>query len=409
MPMAYQFGHVEAYGLLAGKKKKGGNTVSRILAEARREPGSCPHVEDPQEPELVWGVTLEKVGLRVEEWAAQAKDARGHALRKDALCLVAGVVSLPREQMEDWEDFKPRAVKWLRKEYGAALLCVVAHLDEAHPHLHFYVVPEDGQRFDSVHGGHRAQNGLTGDRGNRELSKNEKADIRARGKFAYAAEMRKWQDRLQEDVGRFYGLSRVGPRLKRLTRAEYAAGKAASQAEARRLRELEGREGRITELEEAAETKRLEAQRAADSAREAQAAAEAREAAAKLLEAEARARAAAADRTERATSLSMAKATAMQSEAEDAVKAAKARERAADEAIASAEEREKTAEKRVWGRIKAKILQVFPTWGEALEQMEAALTQAWERMGGRPGAWMDAGSGPGGREGPRRGGNGIDR
>ena len=216
--MGYQFGHVEAYGRLAGKKKKDGNTVSRILAEARREEGSCSHIENPQPHELVWGMTLDEVEARVEEWASQAKDARGHAIRKDALCMVGGVVSLPREQMEeDWEDFKTRAVKWLQNEYGNALLCVIAHLDEAHPHLHFYAVAKDGQRFDSIHEGYRAQNGLTGERGNRELSKNEKADIRARGKFAYAAAMRKWQDRLQEDVGKYYGLARIGPRRRRIS------------------------------------------------------------------------------------------------------------------------------------------------------------------------------------------------
>jgi chemotaxis protein histidine kinase CheA len=423
--MAYQFGHVEAYGRLAGKKKKDGNTVSRILAEARREEGSCSHIENPQPHELVWGMTLDEVEARVDEWASQAKDARGHAIRKDALCMVGGVVSLPREQMEeDWEDFKTRAVKWLQNEYGNALLCVIAHLDEAHPHLHFYAVAKDGQRFDSIHEGYRAQNGLTGERGNRELSKNEKADIRARGKFAYAAAMRKWQDRLQEDVGKYYGLARIGPRRRRISRAEYVGERAALQAEGKRLRELEKREAEVAALVAAVEAKNLLAQHAEDAAREAKRAVEAREAAAKqaLVEAEqalynaetkeidaetakrkAAAREAAANEAEQAANQKMEQAEKTMAEAE-------AREAEANETITSAEEREKNAEKKVWQRIKAKLIQVFPKWGETLEQMEAALTQLWAKMGRRPGEWMDGTPGQGGRKGPVHGknGNGLE-
>ena len=35
---------------------------------------------------------------------------------------------------------------------------VVAHRDEAHPHLHFYAVPLPGERFDAIHEGERAEN-----------------------------------------------------------------------------------------------------------------------------------------------------------------------------------------------------------------------------------------------------------
>jgi len=396
--MPYQFGHVEAYGRLAANKKTGGNSVPRILAEARRDPGSCSHVENPQPPELVWGMTLEEVGLRVEAWASQATDARGHALRKDALCMVGGIVSLPRDQMEDWEDFKPRAVRWLRKEYGKALLCVVAHLDEAHPHLHFYVVPEDGQRFDSIHGGYRAQNGLTGDRGNRKVSKNEKSDIRARGKFAYNAAMREWQDRLQEDVGKFYGLARLGPRRRRITRAEYVAEKAALQEEGRRWRELEKREKEVAAIEDSTKARQLEAQRAEASARETLATARAMEAAARQT-------LAASEEAGQAAARVMAKAKAMATEAEAAGRAAEAREAMASEALASAEKREMNAEKGAWARIKGSLLRVFPAWKETLEDIEAALTQIWAKMGRRPGAWMDAPPAQGGRKGPETGGN----
>ena len=290
-------------------------------------------------------------------------------------------------------------MRWLQKEYGKALLCVVAHLDEAHPHLHFYAVPEDGQRFDSIHAGYRAQNGLTGDRGNRSVSKNEKADIRARGKFAYATAMREWQDRLQEDVGRFYGLARVGPRLQRVTRVEYLAGKTALQDEGKRLRELERQEVTVAALKAEVETQRMEAQKKERAARETQAAAEAMEVAARKTLAAAEQAKAAADRTWQTATQLMAQAKVIQTEAEAAGKAANTKEAEAKAAIASAEKREINAEKGVWTRIKDKLLDVFPDWKEALQRIEASLTQIWAKAGKRPEAWMD-GPPVHGRKGP---------
>lgn len=220
----YQFVHVESYSRATPKKasstnkktgksssKSVGHCVSYIVKEATRDAGSIPHIENPQAPAYVYGEPLEQLEGTCNAWAESLKDARGHALRKDALCLLAGIVSAPKDiTSEAWDAFQKDSVEWLKDKYGAALRTVVAHHDESHPHLHFYVVPELGQRFESVHQGRmaaakvKAQGGLKG-------LQNQ----------AYKAAMRKFQDEFYDAVGIKNGFTRIGPAKRRLTREEW--------------------------------------------------------------------------------------------------------------------------------------------------------------------------------------------
>jgi hypothetical protein len=80
--MGYQFIHVECYARSTPKKgKTGGHNVDSILAEARRAPGACPHVENPAPPVLLYGVPLDEVEDSAHEWAIQSTDSRGYNLR----------------------------------------------------------------------------------------------------------------------------------------------------------------------------------------------------------------------------------------------------------------------------------------------------------------------------------------
>ena len=96
---------------------------------------------------------LDQVEAEALAWSAQATDAQGRKLRKDAHCLLAGVISLPRSNEEDWPKFKAEALEWLKKKYGENLRCVIEHQDESHPHIHFYAVAKNGQSFDDLHEG----------------------------------------------------------------------------------------------------------------------------------------------------------------------------------------------------------------------------------------------------------------
>lgn len=247
--MAYQFIHVDGYGRATGKGKKGGHNVASIVAEAERVPEACPHIEAPQPPTLLYGCSPKEAGEQARAWASQAVDARGHALRKDGNCLLAGVVSLPAEMSLRWEKYAADTLKWLKRQYGDRLLSVIEHKDEAHPHLHFYVVPRVGERFDTIHDGLRASTAANPDRGNRRLSPAEKSAGKKAARTAYVTAMRKWQDDFYARVSRRYGLARIGPGRTRMSRSEWKAQNSEREAVAAREMALEGKERELAAMQ----------------------------------------------------------------------------------------------------------------------------------------------------------------
>lgn len=236
----YQFFHIECYareestkqrtqtkkkadGTFSSKeiaKEKRGN-VRWIIAEAKREEDSCYHIDNPQPPLVILG-NLDEVEAEATAWADDAKDAQGRKLRKDAHCLLAGVISLPRSEEENWEQFKEKSVKWLKEKYGDNLRCVIAHeKDEAHPHIHFYCVAKNGQSFDDLHEGKRAQ---------KEIKKNNPEATKQEQNLAFSEAMRATQDDFANRVGQRFGLARLGPGRRRLTRSQWQSEQ--KQAEA---------------------------------------------------------------------------------------------------------------------------------------------------------------------------------
>jgi len=217
--MGYQFLHVEAYSRQAGKGKAGGRNVREIIAEAGRETGNTSHITNPQTPNLLYGKKLHEVEQESFAWAEQAKDAQGRKLRKDGHCLLAGVISLPSDMAQDWNSFKKSSIAFLKSKYGENLRCVVEHLDESHPHIHFYAVPSAGNSFDSIHQGQKA-------------AKNAKLEGKVKGEqnSAYIASMRDLQDEFSLKVAQNFGLTRIGPGRRRLTRSQWKAEQQQAQA-----------------------------------------------------------------------------------------------------------------------------------------------------------------------------------
>lgn len=229
----YQFIHVEVYALkvsskaiarreqMNGQGKKGTGSrsllnVRQVVAEARRETGACPHVPFPQPPVTLYGCDLDSVeAMAIASTEGQA-DSRGRKLRADTPILLAGVVSYPREKYEEdpeaFEAWLVGTIQWLRQEYGDHLKNITLHLDEPHPHLHFYAVSPDG-RAKHLHAGYQAEQ-QAGAR-----------DAKAK-KLAYQFGMRDYQDRYYLDVGSHHGLLRMGPGRQRKSRAEYKAEQA---------------------------------------------------------------------------------------------------------------------------------------------------------------------------------------
>lgn len=204
-----QFIRVESYGRSSPKKAKAGfcQNIQDVINEAIREIDSIPHVLNPLPPVLLHGRPLDQVIGVCEEWASSMTDAKGRALRKDALCLLAGVVSAPAD-FQDWPSYRDESIEWLKKKYGASLVSVAEHLDEDQPHIHFYVVPKLGQRFETVHDGRAASDAVKGDK------------MRASKEVAYNAAMTGFQDRFHADVSSRFDFARIGPGAPRVSRAD---------------------------------------------------------------------------------------------------------------------------------------------------------------------------------------------
>lgn len=206
---SYQFIHIDSYARVGSNQKTTKKnkpveikkrSVQEIINEAVREKNSCPHIENPQKPTILFGCDPNKIVEIVEDWAAQNTDAIGRKMRKDGLCMVAGVASLPREMEENFSDFAKDTVNFLQKKYGERLKSVVQHDDEAHPHLHFYVVPNHGEKFEAIHEGYKASAEMK--------AKKEKKGAQ---NLAYIEAMRAFQNDFSEKVGVRHGLLRLGP------------------------------------------------------------------------------------------------------------------------------------------------------------------------------------------------------
>ena len=207
---APQFIHLEVYARQAGAGKAGKHTIFTILDEAARVPRACLHISHPRPPKLIFGQDLTEVRRASIQWASQARDAKGHRLRIDGLCLLAGVVSLSQDRSADWQAFRDTTTLWLRKYFGPHLASVIEHLDEANPHLHFYCIPPPGTRFDSIHPGRKAMAAAA------KLGK-----VKGLQNRAYKEAMRRFQDEFSEQVALGFGITRIGPGRRRLTREAY--------------------------------------------------------------------------------------------------------------------------------------------------------------------------------------------
>lgn len=113
------------------------------------------------------------------------------------------------DRIDEWPAYRDEAIEWLKKKYGDNLKSVVEHTDEPYPHIHFYVVPKKGEKFDSIHEGYAAMNAVP------------KESPRIDRKTAFGVAMTAWQDEVYLAFGLKYGLARTGPRRQRLTRAEW--------------------------------------------------------------------------------------------------------------------------------------------------------------------------------------------
>lgn len=225
--MKSQFMHVELYSREEPAKKtinKSKNinhksdvrttTVNGVLSEMKREEGFTSHLETIAAPEVLYG-SIDALERSIERYEAEFKttdkNGKEKKLRKDACILLAGVVSLDRADEEIWDEYKTKAIEYLKNKYGENLKCVVEHTDETNPHFHFYVVGNKDQDLNLLHDGKLA------------VSKLAKEDKKKLHQTVYTEAMIKFQDDFYTKVSNKFGLSRTGeePRDRYKSRPDY--------------------------------------------------------------------------------------------------------------------------------------------------------------------------------------------
>ena len=242
------FAHVEVY---ARKRSATKRSVGEVLAEARRDPGSCSHIENPMKPAIMGGKGLDEVERIHDKNAGDAVVATGNGqyrkLRQDTPTLFTAVFSYPvpseivNTDMEKARAFRAwvvDTVAWIGKDTknrGGKVLSAVLHRDERFPHLHVYAIHESG-RADLLHPGRAAKAETVA----RMLSAGAtKAQANKGGNNTYRQTMRLWLDRYWHDCASRHAQTRTGPQRKRLTRKEWTEAKAEAQLLSARIREAE--------------------------------------------------------------------------------------------------------------------------------------------------------------------------
>jgi hypothetical protein len=240
MTASLQFIHLNGYGRTPGRGCKSHETILGVTAEAARIEGHAPHIQCPNEPRMVYGISPIDVGQEAIRLSFLAKDCIGRRLKSDGVVLVAGVATYPipiadmggfvsdRDVYNLWVT---RTLEWLSKEHEG-LRSVVEHTDEGHLHLHFYSLPllrPDGQlNFAPAHPGRRALK-----------EARERRVEPAVQQAAYTNEMVAWQDRYYLEVSKFFGHDRYGPRRQRVDRVRHKANREATKHVSRIRAELE--------------------------------------------------------------------------------------------------------------------------------------------------------------------------
>jgi hypothetical protein len=242
----HQFIHIEVYAEFVSAKAMSRRTkvnkngkqnfstksllnIRNVIAEAKREHGAHPHVPYPQTPINLYGVDLDEVERLAIASKVGQYDSRSRKLRIDTPILLAGVASYPQAEYvsnkADFDSWLINTVNWLKGMYGDNLKNITQHLDEEHPHIHFYAISPSG-RVKQIHHGYIAENLV------------DVNDKNAR-KLAYKDGMRKFQDSYFSEVALKHGMLRIGPRRQRKSRAEHNADKSNANLIARKIKDVD--------------------------------------------------------------------------------------------------------------------------------------------------------------------------
>jgi len=235
-----QFAHVQTW---SRKSNAAGQSVNQVIGEATRIPEFSTHVDSPVPPRVLLGNPATFAADHAAHVAARSTpvimpdgSVKSRSIRTDRHTMASIVMSYPvprsaiiteeaKAKLAAWE---ARNLKWLREKYGSQLRVVLAHDDENQPHLHAWLLPDDpGADATTLHPGKVAKKAVEA----QAKADGEENRVAVKlGNKALRAAMTLWQDEYHAAVGVPEGLTRSGPRRRRLTRAQWQAEKATAQA-----------------------------------------------------------------------------------------------------------------------------------------------------------------------------------
>lgn len=249
-----QFIHVESLSFTA-KKNNSLQSAQNAALEAERAFGHCPHILHPKKPVRVFGVMPTETVAKAKELVLKAKDPLGRKIRKDANIMISGVVSFPvpmpfltpsDERVQLW---LKKNIQFLKKKYGKHLSSILLHTEESHLHCHYFVLPPITEKgvldMGLVHDGIKARSYVAKTGGSAKAKKR-----------AYEEAMRAFQDEYYEHVSKICGLTREGPKRRRLTRSEWCKEKKTAE----RLAKAEMRVEQVRQAARAVIEKQFEIQ-----------------------------------------------------------------------------------------------------------------------------------------------------
>lgn len=244
------FLHFQTY---ARKESKGGNFVAQVIGEANRDPEFSVHVDAPKPPRVLHGdpsTFQADHDAHVADRATEVRvkgEVKRRAIRQDRHTLATIIASYPltfdqiakggddaRTHLTDWER---RTVEWVSAEYGDQVRVVLAHDDEPHPHLHFWMLPDNADADATMlHPGKKAKKLAEAEAKAEGMKPREAVKV---ANQALKETMRRVIDGYHGAVGVPLGMTRDGPKRRRLSRTQWQAEKDQAQHQATILRHVE--------------------------------------------------------------------------------------------------------------------------------------------------------------------------
>lgn len=253
-----QFAHIQSYAM---KPNPAGQSVIQVVKEADREPEFSHHVEHPKPPRIVHGMNLKEVltahAQMLEAGAVEVKLKNGKTarrrIREDRHTLLTVVASHPNLTTQVQGDLQSQAaydkwvdlnVRFLRAKFGDRLVSVIEHTDEAHPHLHAYILPLGDPACSAREMNPAWAAKEKAEKEAKAQGKEGKEALKI-GNRAYKEAARRFQDEYHAAVGMPCGLTRTGPKRERLSREQWKERKEEARRNAERLHALEVGESKL--------------------------------------------------------------------------------------------------------------------------------------------------------------------